>query len=198
MAKFFNNIWFRCISVLLVIAVVLGGLLAVLNDVLYVSPEERTGRAIKKIYGEVKEYSIELDIDNGDEITEYDFGSVNKVYTVGDKTESSYDALFQVTGYQGYKGGTITLWVKVKISGDEQVIDKVILESYDKQTLMSKFDKNYYETFLIDITDAYKDGKAFTTNTDSGEFSNPMSGATYSATAAVNAVNCVIKYLGDN
>lgn len=197
MAKLFSNIWFRCISVLLVIAVVLGGLLAVLNDVLYVSPEERTGRAIKKIYGEVKEYSIELDVDGEDKAVEYDFGTVNKVYTVGDSEESSYDALFQVTGKQGYKGGTITLWVKVKISGDEQVIDKVILESYDKQTLMSKFDKNYYDVFLVDITDAYKDGKVFTTATDSGEFSNPMSGATYSATAAVNAVNCVIKYLGD-
>lgn len=197
MAKIFNNIWFRCISVLLVIAVVLGGLLAVLNDVLYVSPEERTGRAIKKIYGEVKDYSIELDIDNGDNATEYDFGAVNKVYVVGDKTQGDYDTLLQVTGYQGYKGGTITLWVKVKITDGAQKIDKVILESYDKQTLMSKFDKNYYDTFLVDVTDAYKDGKAFTTS-GSGEFSNPMSGATYSATAAVNAVNSAIKYLGGN
>jgi hypothetical protein len=52
MSKFFKNTWVKCISVLLILSIVLGGTLAILNDVLYVSPEERTGRAIKKIYGE--------------------------------------------------------------------------------------------------------------------------------------------------
>ena len=56
--NFIKSDWFRCIAVLLALAVVLGGTLAILNDVLYVSPEERTARAIKKIYGENKEYTI--------------------------------------------------------------------------------------------------------------------------------------------
>ena len=42
----------KCTAFLLILAVLLGGILAVLNDVLYVSSEERTARAIKKIYGE--------------------------------------------------------------------------------------------------------------------------------------------------
>jgi len=49
--KIFGSLWFKCIAVLLVISCVAGGLLAILNDVLYVSAEERSARAIKKIYG---------------------------------------------------------------------------------------------------------------------------------------------------
>lgn len=199
--KFFSNIWFRCISVLLVLAIVLGGTLAILNDVLYVSPKDRTDRAIKKIYAESKNYSIILDVDNDDSsintAIEYDFGKINKIYTVGDKNSGSYDTLFQTTGYEGYKNGTITLWVQVTHSADGISINKVVLESYDKQTLMGKLGNDYYSVFLVDITDAYKDGKSFTT--DSGnDLSNPVSGATYSANAGNNAVNCVIKYLGEN
>ena len=198
MSDFFKSAWFRCISVLLVIAVVLGGLLAVLNDVLYVTSEERTGRAIKKIYGENKEYSVTLDVDGEDEKIEYDCGSINKIFIVGDKKSGSYDTLFQTTGYQGYKNGTITVWVKVAHSEGKAVIDKVILESYDKQTLMSKLDSTYYNAYLTDVTTAYKDGKKFTTTPNNGEFSNPVSGATFSANAGNNAVNCVINYLGEN
>lgn len=199
--KIFNNVWFKCISVLLVIAVVLGGLLAILNDVLYVTPEERTGRAIKKIYNQDKEYSIVLDVDNADEninkAIEYDFGKINKVYIVGDSTAQTYDTLFQVTGFNGYKNGTITLWVQVEHGESADVIKKVVLENYDKQTLMGKFNDDYYDTFLVDVTKAYKEGKSFTTESGS-DLTNLVSGATYSANAGNNAVNCVIKYLGEN
>ena len=65
--KFFKSTWFKCIAVLLSRAVVLGGLLAILNDLLYVSPEERTGRAFEKIYGRTlspNEYITKLDVDS--------------------------------------------------------------------------------------------------------------------------------------
>ena len=194
MSDFFKNVWFRCISVLLVIAVVLGGLLAVLNDVLYVTSEERTGRAIKKIYGENKEYTVTLDVDGEDEKIEYDFvGSINKIYVVGDKKSGSYDTLFQATGYQGYKNGTITVWVKVTHSEGKAVIDKVILESYDKQTLMSKLGDAFLGGFYLDISDNYD--TYFTAKTKDEGNKNPVSGATMSAMAGCNAVNCVIEYM---
>ena len=186
MNTFFKSIWFRCISVLLVLAVVLGGTLAILNDVLYVTSEERTGRAIKKIYGTDKEFNIVLDVDNGQVAIENEYGKINKIYTIGS------DYLFQSIGYNGYKNGTITLWIQV--CGDS--IEKVILESYDKQTLMSKLDGNFYDKFLIDVTDAYKNGQFFTPTDNSSVNYNPISGATKSANAGCNAVNCVIKYLG--
>lgn len=208
--KFYKTIWFKCIACLLCIAVISGASLAILNNVLYVSPETRTARAIKKIYGEEKEYSVVLDIDSKDEnkntAIEYDgVGSVNKVYGI-----SNGDKLFQTTGYKGYKNGTITLWIKVSVDyaepyGEPQdgegceyySITKVLLEKYEKQTLMSKLTGDFYDGFkLTDVTAAYNDGSLFTATEKTAENYNPVSGATYSATAAANAVNCVIKYLG--
>lgn len=191
MKKFFKSDWFKCTAVLLTLLVVFGGLLAVLNDVLFVSAEERTDRAINKIYGSVPEYEIILDADNGDAEITNDFGSISKVYKVGE------DLLIRSTGINGYKGGTITLWLKIVNNDGNQKIDKIILDGYEKQTLMSKFSTSYYNGFLIDVTDAYEKGEyVFSPKTDAQGLKNPMSGATYSANAACNAVNSVIAYLG--
>ena len=54
--SFIKTTWFKCIACLLCIAVISGASLAILNNVLYVSPETRTARAISKIYGEEKLY----------------------------------------------------------------------------------------------------------------------------------------------
>ena len=199
MRKFFKSDWFKCITVLLLLSAVLGGLLAFLSDLLFVSPSERSLRAIKKIYGEEKEYLTIIDVDgeNANAPIEYSFGQINKIYLVGDDQSASYDLLFQTTGYQGYKNGTITVWVKVSAVNGIYSIDKVILESYAKQTLMSKLDGKYFGAFtLSDVTEAYKSGQNFVTE-QGKPLSNPVSGATYSATAGNNAVNCVIKYLGE-
>lgn len=198
MAKIFKNVWFRCISTLLIIAVVSGGLLAILNDVLYVSAAERTERAIAKIYGEkksVSEENIIIDVDSSDgsknKPEKYEFGSVNKLYKIEN------DLLFQATGYKGYKNGTVTLWVLVSGKDGIYSVTKVVLESYEKQTLMSKFGGDYYEGFkLRDITANYKEGKGyFSANVSDGN--QPNTGATYTATAHCNAVNCVIRYVAE-
>lgn len=186
MKKFFKSDWFRCISVLLVLSVILGGTLAILNDVLFVSPEERTARAIKKIYGEDKEYTVILDEENG---FTCEYGAIDKIYQVGE------DTLFRTTGNNGYKNGTISLWIRIIEQDGEQVIDKVILDGYDKQTLMSKFTSSYYDGFLTDVTDAIDNGQFFSPKADNDGLKNPMSGATKSANAICNAVNCVIYYI---
>ena len=190
--KFYKTVWFKCITCLLLIAVISGALLAILNDVLAVSPEMRTARAITKIYGEEKEYATVLDVDNGSEPIIYDgVGSVNKVYSV------SSDLLLQTTGYQGYKNGTVTLWIQVEKDGETYSIAKVLLENSEKQTLMSKLTGEFYDGFnLTDVTDAYVSGNFFSATENSATNYNPVSGATFSATAACNAVNCVIRYLG--
>ena len=192
MSAFFVSAWFKCISVLLALSVVFGGTLAILNDVLYVSPEERTARAIKKIYGvEVTLDETILDVDNGYQEETNEYGSIQKIYKIGD------DLLFRATGNEGYKNGTITLWVKVIEQDGNKLIDKVVLDGYDKQTLMSKFSNSYYDGFLIDVTEAINSGEIFSPKTDSTGLKNPMSGATKSANAACNAVNAVIKYISE-
>lgn len=193
MAKITKNVWFRCIFTLLIIAVISGGLLSVLNDVLYVSSEERTERAIAKIYGEkVSVDEIVLDAASDDEKITYDFGTINKIYKIDS------DLLFQTTGFKGYKNGTVTLWIKVTEENGIYSINKVVLEDYTKQTLMSKFGNEYYNGFaLTDVTAAYKNGEGFFSVSADSENSNPNTGATYTATAHCNAVNCVLKYLGE-
>lgn len=186
MNKFFKSDWFKCIAVLLALSVVLGGALAVLNDVLFVTAEERTARAIKKIYGEDKEYSVVLDQENG---FTCNYGSIDKIYQVGE------DTLYRATGANGYKNGTITLWIKIIEKDGNKLIDKVVLDGYDKQTLMSKFTSSYYDYFLTDVTDAINNGQFFSPKADGDGLKNPMSGATKSANAFANAVNCVIYYV---
>ena len=206
---FFGSVWFRCITVLLVLSVILGGTLTILNDVLYVSPEERTDRAIKKLYdGNIPTYSVILDVDSaidGVDKTAIEFnldgdqnieGKINKIYNISGEN-GEYDLLFQSVGFEGYKGGSITVWVKVKNTADgKKIVEQVLLQSYDKQTLMSKLNGTYYNKYLVDVTEAYKNGQFFTTENGKGQFTNAVSGATYSANAGNNAVNCVIAYIG--
>ena len=207
-ASFFNSVWFKCVSVLLILTIVLSGALTMLNDVLYVSATERTDRALKKIYGVIPNYTTTLDVDsledqvnksaiyyNLDSDDEFE-GAINKIYVIGDEN-GEHDKLFQSVGFKGYKGGSITVWVRVKYLDDgSKKIEQVLLQEYDKQTLMSKLNSSYYNKFLVDITDAYKNGNAFTTESGKGQFTNPVSGATYSANAGNNAINCVIAYVG--
>ena len=187
MKSFFKSDWFKCIAVLLALSIILGGALAILNDVLFVSEEERTSRAIKKIYGKEMS-SIDTILDEEDGFT-CEYGAIDKIYQVGE------DTLFRATGNNGYKNGTVTLWVKIVNDNGNKVIDKVILDGYDKQTLMSKFTKSYYEGFYTDVTNAITNGLFFSPKTDDGDLKNPMSGATKSANAICNAVNCVIYYI---
>ncbi len=193
MKKIFSNTWFKCIVTLATLMLILGGTLAILNDLLYVSPEERTSRAIKKIYGEEKTFSIIYDADSEDknanpEKYENDYGTISKVYEI----EGHY--LFQSIGKEGYKNGTITLWIQII----DNEITKVILENYDKQTLMSKLGGAFYDNFLVDVTTTYNNQDFFTPHlNDKNEPNyNPVSGATKSANAGCNAVNCVIEFIG--
>lgn len=197
MKKFFSNIWFRCISTLLVIICISGCSLSILSDVLYVSSQERTDRAVKKIYGEIQLYNTVLDGD-ADGTINYDFGFIDKIYEVQVNENESY-LLFKSTGKEGYKGGSISLWISVAedVNGTLS-IKKVILDGYEKQTLMSKLTSSFYGNYnLTDVTEAYEKGELFSTNESAVNF-NPITGATKSANAANNAVNCVIKYLGEN
>lgn len=173
---FFKSKAFKCIAVLLSVALVCSGLLAILNNVLTVSDTERTSRAIKKIYGEDKTYTL---IEENKEIE--NLGIINVVYKI-DNPNGSYDLLFKTTGYEGYKNGTITLWVRVLIKENNATIEKTILESYEKQTLMSKLSDDYYNSFEY--------GKDY-----SKENRIIVSGATYSSNAVNNAINSVNNYV---
>ena len=183
--QFFKSQAFKCIIVLLVIALIAGGLLAILNDVLAVSDEERTMRAIEKVYGQKMKYE---DVEFSAEELTNDYGSISKVYLL-----ENGNYLVQSTGSNGYKGGTITVWVVLKADADGNFggIEKVVLESYEKQTLMSKLTYDVYSAHNDEVTgDVY-----FTTGGDGIKV--VVSGATYSTNALNNAVDCALKFAKD-
>ena len=206
MQSFFKSTWFKCIAVLLAISVIAGGLLAVLNDVLYVDPEDRTGRAFNKIYGTTisqNRYDVVIDVDGSDTtkntpyscvIEQQEIGVVEKLFIVDKENDAdtTYDMVFKTKGYQGYKGGWISTWVKVEINGSVKAITKVIIDGYEKQTLMSKLGDAFLSKFNKDITQDL----LFSSNTKTGN--NVVAGATKSANAGCNAVNCALIYLEAN
>ena len=166
--QFLKSKTFVCIIVLLCIALVSGGLLAVMNDLLNVSDEERVQRTIKSIYGK----SVDYEVINADYQTEK--GSIDAVYRLAD---GNY--LVKATGKEGYKSGTITIWCVASYENDVFVgIRNVSIASYEKQTLMSKFTSDVLSRF-------------------GGSTQNEVavSGATYSAKACNNAVNTVLSYV---
>ena len=205
--NFFKSVWFKCACCLLSIFLIAGGSLAILSNLLYVSPEERTTSALDKIYDfeiTLSANDFILDVDGEDEIKKKEFstpyGKISKILKVDkDKEDNSYDLVFQATGNNGYKGGTITLWITVNYQNDLPTkIDKVILESNTKQTLMSKLTGEFYDNFT-DLSEDYKNGKIFTPDSDDKEnIKNVVSGATMSANAGCNAVNAVIFYVWGN
>ena len=205
--NFFKSVWFKCACCLLSIFLIAGGSLAILSNLLYVSPEERTTRALDKIYDFEITLSADdfiLDVDGEDEEKKKEistpYGEISKILKVDkDKEDNSYDLVFQATGNNGYKGGTITLWITVNYQNDLATkIDKVILESNTKQTLMSKLTGEFYDNFT-DLSEDYKNGKIFTPDSDDKEnIKNVVSGATMSANAGCNAVNAVIFYVWGN
>lgn len=167
---FFKSQTFKCILVLLIIALISGGLLAIASDLLSVSEEERTARAIKSIYGAEIPYETVFDSsrDEKNEFTETEKGFVSNVYILED---GNY--LIKATGKDGYKSGTISVWAVVAVS-DGAHITKVSVAEYDKQTLMGKFD-----------------GKVLA---DATQGNVVVSGATYSAKAFNNALDAVNRY----
>ncbi|MBR1747415.1 MAG: hypothetical protein IJ735_04310 [Clostridia bacterium] len=165
--QFVKSKIFRCIIVLLCIALVSGGLLAIMNDLLNVSEEERVMRTVKKIYGKEVAYSV-VDASYSDEK-----GKIDAVYLLED---GNY--LIKATGNKGYKQGTITIWCVAAFSeGTFAGVRDVSVAGYEKQTLMSKFTSDVLKKF------GGTDDNAVT-----------ISGATFSATAANNAVNTVLAY----
>lgn len=170
--NFLKSKTFKCIVVLLVIALISGGLLAILNDVLEVSSEERVQRTITKIYGETIGYEELQGVDFS-----IDTGSIVKVYKLEDN-----NLLIQALGKFGYKNGSITIWAAAKYEDNKFVsLSNIQVASYVNQTLMSKFTAKELEKYNISNID--------------GVSNYVISGATYSSNAMNNAVNCIMQYV---
>lgn len=172
--QFLQSKIFRCIIVLLCIALVSGGLLAILNDVLAVDDAELLQRGLKSV-GIQESNPQELEIQKAD----YDNGTIIQVIFL----PSTGDYLIKALGKGGFQQGTVTVYALAHIEESNVSIKKVAIAEYaSSQTLMSK------------ITDA---GLQKVADDPSIAPNQIATGATYSSTAIKNAVNTAISYIND-
>ncbi len=182
--EFFKSNAFKSLAVLLVIVIIAGALLAVFNDLLYVSDTEKENRIYSKIYGEtVETENVPFDAEQG----EFADGKVEKAVKV--KKDGNY--LVKATGNNAFGGGTVTVWVVIEMKeGKLDGVGKVVFDS----TTVSK----YYET----SSDFFKKFNNSDEQVKEGEYFgvsdgivNPSTGATASARAINNAVNTAIDFV---
>lgn len=191
--QFFKSNAFKSLVVLIAIVLVAGALLAIFNDLLYISDEERLNRTLSKIYGKtVSAQAVELT----EEEKTYSYGTVDNVYYIED--DGNY--LFKTTGVGGYPGnGTVTLWTVVTCTGTREEnnlvltgIEKVVYDSNQGQTLISNLNDSFY-AFFAEHDDLVAEGGYFT-SVDGGtdDLNNVIVQTTMSSKAASNAVNTAL------
>ena len=187
--QFFKSTAFRALAVLLAITIVAGGLLAIFNDLLYISDEERFNRVIEEIYGgnaKVEKTILSTD----DEAMTFDNGTVSQVYLMDD---GNY--LIQATGKNGYNGGTVTVWVVHNFTASSwKGIGKVVYESNTSQTQMGTFSSSYYELFT-QYNDEILDDMLFSAEGEANTVPALVAGSSRTSRAFCNAVNTSILYV---
>ena len=188
---FFKSNAFKSLAVLIAIVLVAGALLAICNDLLYISDEERLARSLSKIYG--KEVTAE-EVELTDEERSYTYGTVDAVYYIHD--DGNY--LFQTTGEGGYSNGTVTVWTIVTCTGTREEgnlaltgIEKVVYDSNEGQSYIGTLTDRFYAAFA-DQDARVAEGGYFTTTAGSDDIYNIATGASGSSNAACNAVNTAL------
>ena len=190
---FFKSNAFKSLAVLIAIVLVAGALLAICNDLLYISDEERLARSLSKIYG--KEVTAE-EVELTDEERSYTYGTVDAVYYIHD--DGNY--LFQTTGEGGYSNGngTVTVWTIVTCTGTREEgnlaltgIEKVVYDSNEGQSYIGTLTDRFYAAFAEQDA-RVAEGGYFTTTAGSDDIYNIATGASGSSNAACNAVNTAL------
>jgi hypothetical protein len=182
--NFFKSVSFKCIVTLLVIVLVSGILLTFCNTLFTVSSEERTARAVSKLYGTT--YDVERYSAITDDYT-YTLGEANisDACWVAEKN----DWCIKSTGTGGYDNGTVTCWIAVNMtgkSGSIAGITGVYIESNTNQSFISRANKP-------SVLNAF--GELYTTDI---EYTQDMiTGATVvkTKTAICNSVNGALNYV---
>ncbi len=192
--EFFKSNAFKSLAVLICIVLVAGLLLAIFNDLLYISDEERLNRTLSSIYGEeVTAEPVELAEDE----KEYSYGTVNAVYHIVE--DGNY--LFQTTGTGGFRdgNGTVTLWTVIACTGTREGgdlvltgIEKVVYDSNEGQSYIANLNDAFYN-FFAEHDELIAGGGYFEAVKDStGDLNNVATGASQSSNAACNAVNVAL------
>ncbi|MCM1289712.1 MAG: hypothetical protein NC132_04300 [Corallococcus sp.] len=168
----------KAVAVLVAICLICCLLLALCNDLLYISDEEKFNRKLAKIYPGT--FTVDTKF-NQTPVSEFakesNYGNIVKVYK---STEGDY--ILQSKGIGGYNGGSVTLYVAVS-AADSTIVGWGI-------------ESNEGQTFIANITDKYQKAWYIGSRVD-GDLSlgnNKVSGTTMSSTAVNNAINMAAYY----
>ena len=179
--EFFKSTAFKCIAVLLSIVLICGILLTFCNALFFVTTDERTARAVAKVFpGEEVTYEEDEVVAKYASTASY---SVDQAFTMTGTREGQY--LLNITGKGGYSNGTVTCWVLVSADAEAQVfegVENVVVTANTNQSFITKIgdediqaviDKQDDEDFSVYNTTGITTGATFSL----GAISNTMNGA---------------------
>ena len=187
--EFFKSTAFKCIAVLLSIVLICGVLLTFCNALFFVPQDERTARAVAKVFPN-EEVTFETDEVNRKYADASGF-TISQAFTMTGEHEGEY--LLEVVGKGGYKSGTVTCWVLAEaVGGDTSApgeftgIIKVVITANEKQSFIGNITGDSIQA-VIDCQD--EEGfSAYTTD-------NIKTGATFTLGAIASAMNGAKSYI---
>lgn len=166
----------KTVAILVAICVVCAFILALCNDVFYVSPQELTARKLKTVYPEF-EMDDSFDGQLNQEFSVHaEYGTVTEVYR---STDGAYVIKAVGKGGYGEKG------VDVLASLKDGCIAGWTVTDWRGETLSSNFTSKHFSTWYV----GSPSDRVFSASTD-----GLVSGTTMSSKAIANAMNAICYY----
>ena len=172
----------KTISVLLIICIVCGALLALCNDLFYIDEETKFNRAMQKVYPEFERDTSVSETPVAEFKNLAGVGNVSKVYASKDGTY-----ILESTGVGGFSSGTVTMYVAIGGKNPDVQIKSLVVTGNVGQSWMAKvgqkeLDKAYVGKNIKDIA-SVQFGADY-----------KLGGTTYTSTAILNAVKAAVNY----
>lgn len=172
----------KTVSVLLVICIVCGALLALCNDLFYIDEAEKFKRSMQKVY---PQFDPDTSVSETPIAEFKDLPGVGKVSKVYLSKDGTY--ILEATGYQGWDGGNVTMYIAIGGKNPNVQIKSLVVTGNVAQSYMSKvdqksIDKTYVGKNIKDIA-AVQYGPNY-----------QLGGTTYTSTAILNCVKAAVNY----
>lgn len=172
----------KTISVLLIICLVCGALLALCNDLLYIDEETKFNRAMQKVYPQFDRDTTFSETPVADHKTLAGVGSVSKVYLSKDGTY-----ILEATGLGGWDNGNVTMYIAVGGETPNVAIKALTVTGNVGQSYMSKVDQKSIDNAYVGKK--LQDVAALQFGAD-----YKLGGTTYTSTAIMNCVKAAVNY----
>ena len=177
--------WIIPIAVLVIICLVCGLLLALCNDLLYVSSEEKFNRTIRKVYS-----GYDASVKFTEQTVNSEFKS-NPNYGEVLEVRSASDGSYVITskGSVGaFNGGSVTILVAISPNPEAKILGWALQEN-EGQTFIANITDKHQKSWFVgsSVSDVQPN---VTPNAGQGK----GSGATYTENALANAINMACYY----